>query len=84
METGSDSGGRRRANTGTKQGKESVRLSRGGSRGPTNPDGEDSGDRRLNSRPSRQAAQVRVKSTSFLFEKLQRQKSIFNLWRSKY
>ena len=57
METGSDSsaGGRRRANTGTKT--KEVRLSRGGSRGPSNTD-DDSGDRRISSRPSRQAAQA--------------------------
>ena len=54
METGSDSGNsRRRVNTGTK-GKD-VRLSRGSSRGPATD--EDSSDRRISSRPSRQAAQ---------------------------
>ena len=54
METGSDSsGGRRRANTGTKT--KEVRLSRGGSRGPSNNTDDDSGDRRISSRPSRQA-----------------------------
>ena len=62
METGSDSGAannsRRRVNTGPK-GKD-VRLSRGSSRGPqtqTATTDEDSSDRRISSRPSRQAAQ---------------------------
>ena len=61
METGSDSGAannsRRRVNTGPK-GKD-VRLSRGSSRGPTQTatTDEDSSDRRISGRPSRQAAQ---------------------------
>ena len=64
METGSDSGNsRRRVNTGTK-GKD-VRLSRGSSRGPATD--EDSSDRRISSRPSRQAAQQnQEKGCSFL------------------
>ena len=45
METGSDSGGRRRANTGTKS--KDVRISRGSSRTPATNGDDDSSDRRI-------------------------------------